>query len=200
MRTAWTIPSAAWLKLWKSDGLRCRVIALACARSRASISSPWSYPSRCRRPWTSGPRHSAPTTCGQRTTSPSARGTPSGSSSRPSSGNERTSVASSIPRCSLFSARISSGATNAIPSSPSSTPSAASTRRASSTAASSSTATPLRFAVSTSITGDAPCRSPRRGACTPRRCAARACAARRPRCRTRRTRSRRSRRGSPAPG
>ena len=48
--------------------------------------------------------------------------------SRPSSGNESTSVASSMPRCSRLRARISSGPTNASPSSPSSTPSAASTR------------------------------------------------------------------------
>ena len=74
-----------------------------------SIAAPCSYPSRWRIPCTSGQRHSSPTTCGQRTTSPSARGSPSGSSSRPSIGNERTSVASSTPRCSRFSARISSG-------------------------------------------------------------------------------------------
>ena len=43
------------------------------------------------------PRHASPTTCGQRTTSPSWRGTPAGSSSRPSIGNESTSVASSMP-------------------------------------------------------------------------------------------------------
>ena len=55
--------------------------------------------------------------------------------SRPSIGNESTSVASSIPRCSRFSARISSAPTKAMPSSPSSTPSAVEHARASSTAA-----------------------------------------------------------------
>src|SRR5262245_4022944 len=88
--------------------------------------------------------------------SPSARGTPSGSSSSPSSGNESPSVSSSMPRWSLFSSRISSGPTQVIPSSPSRTPSASSTRRATSAAASSSTSAPLRFVVSTEINARAP--------------------------------------------
>src|SRR4051794_12288512 len=92
------------------------------------------------------------------TTSPSARGTPSGSGSRPSIGNESTSVASSMPRWSRFSVRISSTPTNASPSSPSSMPSARSTAPACSTAAPSSTATPLRLSTSTESTALlAPC-------------------------------------------
>src|SRR5215831_17641230 len=83
------------------------------------------------------------------TTSPNARGTPGGSSSRPSIGKESTSVASSMPRCSRLSSRISSGATNARPSSPSSTPSPRSTRQASSTAALSSISAPLLLSTST---------------------------------------------------
>ena len=204
VRSTWMIPSKATLKLSMIEGGRrpgagssCRLEDRALARS---ISSPCSSPSRCRIPWTSGQRHSSPTTWGQITTSPSARGTPSGSSSRPSIGNESTSVASSIPRCSALSARISSGATNAIPSSAAATPSSASACRARSTAAAASTATPLRFSTSTSITSCGRCRSLRRGACTPRRSAARACAGRRPRGRTRRRRSRRPRAGCRAPG
>src|SRR5262245_7028072 len=57
-----------------------------------------------------------------------------------------------MPRWSRFSARISSGPTNASPSSPSSTPSARRTAPACSTAAPSSTATPLRLSTSTEIT------------------------------------------------
>ena len=199
------IPSKATLKLSRIEGGRRPGTGLIAApsrisRSRRSISSPCSYPSRWRIPCTRGHRHSSPTTCGQMTTSPSARGTPSGSSSRPSIGNESTSVASSIPRCSAFSARISSGVTNAIPSSAASTPSSARACRARATAPASSTSTPLRFSTSTSITSCGRCRSLRRGACTPRRSAARACAGRRPRARTRRRRSRRPRGGCRAPG
>src|SRR5947207_12278616 len=84
--------------------------------------------------------------------SPSWRGTPAGRPPRPSIGNERTSVGSSIPRCSSLSALISSGPTKMRPSSPSSTPSAASTSRASTLAPSASTSTPLRFETSTAIT------------------------------------------------
>ena len=120
VRSAWMTPSTAWLKLWKSEGLRCAAHRTACALARGQ-------PSRRRDRSRAGgggrgraaPRQSSPTTAGQRTTSPRARGTPSGSSSRPSSGNESTSVASSMPRCSRLSSRISSRATNAMPSSPS---------------------------------------------------------------------------------
>src|SRR5204863_5196646 len=84
--------------------------------------------------------------------SPSWRGTPAGRPPRPSIGNERTSVDSSIPRCSCLSALISSGPTKMRPSSPSSTPSDASTSRASALAASASTSMPLRFETSTAIT------------------------------------------------
>src|SRR5262249_7157584 len=113
------------------EALEERLAALPChvreyASSRASISSPWSYPSRWRSRCTSGRLHSSPTTAGHTTTSPSARGMPAGSSSRPSRGNDRTSVASSIPRCSRFRVRISSGPTQTSPSSPSDTPSEAS--------------------------------------------------------------------------
>ena len=198
VRTAWTIPSAAKLKLWKSD-VDCLLIAsraLALARSsprRGRSRAGGGARARAARASSRRPR------AGQRTTSPSARGSPSGSSSRPSSGNESTSVASSIPRCSCLSARISSSPTQAIPSSPSVTPSARNTLSASASAPRSSTEAPLRLAVSMTITGGAPCRSPRRGACTPPRSAARACAARRPRFRTRRSRCRRCRRGCRAP-
>ena len=200
------IPSKATLKLSMIEGGRRPGIGLMPAasrisRSRRSIASPWSKPSRWRIPCTSGQRHSSPTTCGQMTTSPSARGTPSGSSSRPSIGNESTSVASSMPRCSAFSARISSGVTNAIPSSASvDSLAAASACRARATAPAASTSTPLRFSTSTSITSCGRCRSLRRAACTPRRSAARACAGRRPRARTRRRRCRRPRAGCRAPG
>ena len=98
----------------------------------------------------------------------------------PSIGNASASVASSMPRCSRFSARLSSGPTNASPSSPAPTPSPASTDRASSTAAVSSTSLPERLTTSTSITGSAVSRSARRAPCTPRRSAARACGGRRP--------------------
>jgi hypothetical protein len=91
-------------------------------------------------PWTSGQRHSSPTTCGQRTTSPSARGTPSGSASRPSIGNESTSVGSSIPRCSRFNALHLRRRDEGSPSSPSATPSVREAPcRASAAAAASST-------------------------------------------------------------
>ena len=70
---------------------------LACSRSRAVhlgtvvVSEQVQEAVDERRP----PR--VPDDRGQSTTSPSARGTPSGSSSRPSSGKERTSVSSSMP-------------------------------------------------------------------------------------------------------
>ena len=88
--------------------------------------------------------------CGQSTTSPSCRGTPSGSCSRPSIGKASASVSSSTPRCSRFSARISSGPTNARPSSPSWTPSAASTSPRQRAAAPRRPSAPLRFATSIS--------------------------------------------------
>src|SRR5439155_19547817 len=75
-----------------------------------------------------------------------------GRRSRPSIGNESTSVGSLTPRCSRFSDRISAGPTKTRPSSPSSTPSASSTDRARALAPSSSTSTPLRFETSTAIT------------------------------------------------
>ena len=108
------IPSKAMLKLSRIEGGRRPGAGLTCrtgariSRSRALHLVAVPVPSRCRIPCTSGHRHSSPTTCGQMTTSPSARGTPPGSSSRPSIGNESTSVASSTPRCSALSARISS--------------------------------------------------------------------------------------------
>ena len=101
-------PSAAWLKLWKSDGLARGVIASR-APARGAPSPRRGRSRAGGRPCTSGPRHSSPTTSGQSTTSPSARGTPSGSVSRPSSGNDSTSVVSSIPRCSRFSADLVRG-------------------------------------------------------------------------------------------
>ena len=172
-----------------------------CARSRASISAPCSCPMRWSSPCTRDQRHSSPTTAGHRTTSPSARGSPSGIASSPSIGNESTSVGSSTPRCSRFSARISSAETNAIPSSPASTPSAPSTSRASASAPATSTGPPLELATSiSSISAAARSRSLRHAACTPPRSAARACGGRRRRGRTRRTRSRRAGRGCPAPG
>src|SRR6185312_12784249 len=85
--------------------------------------------------------------------SPSWRGSPSAIGSRPSSGNDRTSVASSMPRCSRLSARLSSGETNCSPSSPSVTPSAASAARTTSTASSAGTSAPLLFSTSTATTG-----------------------------------------------
>ncbi len=121
-------------------------------------------------------------------------------SSRPSIGNESTSVASSLPRWSRLSVRISSGLTKARPRSPSAIPSAASTWRASAAAASSSTGRPLLFSTSMRITCAAACPSPPRGACTPRRCAGRARGERRPGCRTRRTRCPRPCSGSAARG
>ena len=138
----------------------------------------------------------SPTTCGQRTTSPSARGRPSGSSSRPSIGNESTSVASSIPRCSRFSARISSRPDEREPEL-----AVVDSLRAQHAAReldrrASSTSTPLRLSTSTDSTAtsaSARCRSPPRARGTPRRSAGRACGARRPGGRSGRTRSRRSR-------
>ena len=72
-----------------------------------------------------------------------------GSSSRPSIGNESTSVTSSLPRCSRFSARISSAPTNASPSSPRRPPRRASTADASRPPPASSISPPLRFSTST---------------------------------------------------
>src|SRR4051794_40760888 len=89
---------------------------------------------------------------GQMTRSPSWRGRPSGSASRASIGKESTSVASSIPRCSFFSARLSPGSTKWSPSSPSSTPSAARVARITAIASSAGTSRPLRFSTSTATT------------------------------------------------
>ena len=119
---------------------------------------------------------------GRSTTSPSARGTPAGSASRPSIGNESTSVASSMPRCSRFSARISSGPTKREPELAvvdalrgEHAPRELDRRPARRPRA------PLRFSTSTAtISGSAACRSPPRARCRPRRSAARACAGRRP--------------------
>ena len=97
-------------------------------------------------------RAPSPTTCGQMTRSPSARGIPAGSCSRPSSGNESTSVASSIPRCSRLSARLSSGGTNARPKLALLDPLGREHAPRSSTAPASSTAAPLRFSTSTATT------------------------------------------------
>src|SRR5262245_49980020 len=60
-----------------------------------------------------------------------------------------------MPRCSAFNARISSGCTNATPTSAAETPSAETTCRTRSATPGSSTATPLRLAISTSTTGGA---------------------------------------------
>src|SRR6187399_722972 len=68
-----------------------------------------------------------------------------------------------MPRCSCFSARISSGDTKVMPSSPSATPSEARTRRASAAASVSATSAPLRFDVSIVITRPASTASRRPG-------------------------------------
>ena len=88
--------------------------------------------------------------------------------SRPSIGKASASVASSMPRCSRFNARLSSGPTNASPSSPAPTPSPASTRlRELDRGAPRPPRVPERLSTSTSIicrllTGSAGSRSARR--------------------------------------
>src|SRR4051812_16502045 len=85
--------------------------------------------------------------------SPSWRGNPSATGSRPSSGNDSTSVASSMPRCSRLRSRISSGLTNWTPTSPPVPPPAASAPRTPSPASSAGTSPPLLFSTSTATTG-----------------------------------------------
>ena len=77
---------------------------------------------------------------------------PSGSSSSPSIGNASASVASSMPRCSRFSARLSSGATNASPSSPSRRPPPRAPAARARRAPPRRRRHPMRFSTSTSIT------------------------------------------------
>ena len=202
VRSTWMIPSIAKLKLSKIEGGRRGVIT-AGARARAPPS-----PGRARGRGggagrgraASATRRRSPPGRGRRHRARAAR--PPAAASAPSIGNESTSVGSSIPRCSRLRARISSAPTNAIPSSPSRHALRREhVARERDRAGRRRPRRPLRFATSTSsISGGARSRSPRRAACTPRRSAARACAARRPRARTRRSRCRRATGGCRAPG
>ena len=159
---------------------------------------------RCSSACTSGARHASPTTCGQSTTSPSCRGTPVRAAARGRRSGRRARRSPRRCRGARASARGSRPARRAAGRARRRRcPRPRSTSRISSHARRRVDSRAERFATSTSTiapTSAAPCPSPPRAACTPRRSAGRACAGRRPRGRSGRTRCRRSSRGCPAPG
>ncbi len=205
VRSTWMIPSKATLKLSMIDGGRRPGIGLIVPRpgsrargapSRRHARSRAGGGSRARA--ATATRHRRPGGRRRRRRAPAARRPATRRGRR--SGTTGRRLPRRCPRCSAFSARISSGATKAIPSSASPIPSLASACSASATAPAASTSMPLRLSTSISITSCGRCRSLRRTACTPRRSAARACAGRHPRVRTRRRRCRRRRGGCRVPG